>query len=169
MINVGIRCAQPNLRAAIGVKPAFLDASAAEATTAEPSEQTDLETLRLPVMEIDGWHLSSGVAGHHRWPETFGIPDEKERRGLRKGDIVKLQFDIAVPHDDELGNVSSERMWVIVECRSGPYYIGGLGNVPACSDEQDRLHMGDEVVFLPEHVISIYTDDGQEVKIEAAR
>lgn len=146
---------------AIGAKPTFLESGAAEA-----SEQVELETLRLPVMEIDGWHLRSGVASHHRWPETFEIPDEKERRGLQKGDIVKLQFDIAVPADEELGDVSSERMWVIVERRSGPYYIGTLDNIPTCSDEQDHVHAGDQIVFLPEHVISIYTDEGQEVKID---
>lgn len=150
----------------VGAKPAFLATGAAAATSAEAAEQAELETLRLPVMEMDGWHLRSGVASHHQWPETFEIPDEKERRGLQKGDIVKLQFEIAVPPDDELGDVSSERMWVIVERRSGPYYIGRLDNVPACSDEQDRLHGGDQVVFLPEHVISIYTDEGKEVKIE---
>lgn len=151
---------------AIGAKPTFLDGGAVGAAAAETPEQAEVETLRLPVMEIDGWHLRSGVASHHRWPETFEIPDERERRGLQKGDIVKLQFDIAVPPDPELGDVSGERMWVIVERRSGPYYIGALDNVPACSDEQDHLHAGDQVVFLPEHVISIYTDEGQEVKID---
>lgn len=146
----------------IGPKPSFLDDAATEGAVGEE----DAETLRLPVMEIDGWHLRSGVASHHRWPETFEIPDEKERRGLQKGDIVKLQFDIAVPPGEELGDVSSERMWVIVERRSGPYYIGELNNVPACSDEQNHLQAGDQVVFLPEHVISIYTEEGHEVKID---
>lgn len=151
---------------AIGAKPTFLDDGSVGSTGVEMFEQAEVETLRLPVMEIDGWHLKSGVASHHQWPETFEIPDETERRGLQKGDIVKLQFEIAVPPDKELGDVSSERMWVIVERRSGPYYIGALDNAPACSDEQDRLHLGDQIVFLPEHVISIYTDEGQEVKID---
>lgn len=150
----------------IGARPTFLDASVAEAVEAETSEQAELEILRLPVMEIDGWHLTSGVASHHQWPETFEIPDEKERRGLQKGDVVKLQFKISVPPCEQLGDVSSERMWVIVERRAGPYYIGNLDNVPVCSDEQDHLHAGDQVIFLPEHVISIYTDEGQEVKID---
>lgn len=149
----------------IGAKPTFLDPGAADAAETETSEQAELEPLRLPVMEIDGWHLRSGVASHHRWPETFEIPDEKERRGLQKGDIVKLQFDIALTPSEQLDEVSSERMWVIVERRAGPYFIGTLDNVPACSDEQDHLHAGDQIVFLPEHVISIYTDEGQEVKI----
>lgn len=144
----------------IGPRPSF---AAGDATQQEIEEA---ETLRLPVLEIDGWHLRSGVASHHQWPETFEIPDEKERRGLVESDIVKLQFEISVPHDEELGDISSERMWVIVKRRSGPYYIGALDNVPACSDEQDRLKAGDEVVFLPEHVISIYTREGTEVKID---
>lgn len=147
----------------IGPRPTFaLNAGTGDQATAE----AEIETLRLPVLEIDGWHLRSGVASHHQWPDTFEIPDESERRGLEKGDIVKLQFDIAVPPDEELGDVSSERMWVIVERRSGPYYVGALNNVPACSDEQGHLQAGDQVVFLPEHVISIYTQEGNEVKID---
>jgi hypothetical protein len=85
---------------------------------------------------------------------------------LGDGDIVKLMFDIQVPEDPELGDVSSERMWVIVRSRSGPYYIGELNNVPACSDEQDHLKTGDRVVFLPEHVISIYSRGGAEVTVD---
>lgn len=125
-----------------------------------------IEVVRLPVLEIDGWHLKSGVASHHQWPETFEIPDELERRGLIEGDIVKLQFEITIPNEEVLGDISGERMWVILRKRSGPYYIGELNNVPACSDEQDKLHLGDCVVFLPEHVISIYTREGEEIQIE---
>lgn len=135
----------------IGPKPDF-----ARATASNPDQEP--ETTRLAVLDIDGWHLLSGVASHHRWPETFEIPDEGERRNLKEGDIIKLQFEISVPEHEEFGSLSGERMWVIVRGRSGPYYFGQLENVPACSDEQNHLKAGDRVVFLPEHVISIYGD-----------
>jgi len=144
----------------IGPRPTFLDNA-----TSPSSEST--EEIRLAVLDIDGWHLQSGVASHHRWPETFEIPDESERRNLVDGDIVKLQFEISVPHDEQLGDISSERMWVIVRGRSGPYYVGELDNQPACSDEQGHLEAGDPVVFLPEHVISIISKSGAEIDIDA--
>lgn len=146
---------------ALGPRPAF----AAQGTEGR-ADDSQPEVVRLAVREIEGWHLRSGVASHHRWPETFEIPDESERRSLDDRDIVKLMFDIEVPDDPELGDVSSERMWVIVRGRSGPYYLGELNNVPACSDEQDRLKAGDRVVFLPEHVISIYSRGGTEVHFD---
>lgn len=147
----------------IGPRPTF--SAESKDATVEGSDQA-FEELRLPILDIDGWHLESGVASHHRWTETFEIPDENERRGLVEGDIVKLQFEIEVPHDNKLGDTSRERMWVIVRGRSGPYYLGELNNAPACSDEQDHLHAGDRFVFLPEHVISIYTHDGVDIQIE---
>lgn len=144
----------------LGARPAF---AVQTETNAAGEEAHQVEEIRLPVLEIDGWHLRSGVASHHRWPETFEIPDEEERRGLVEGDVVKLQFEIEIPAEDES---FGERMWVIVRGRSGPYFIGELNNVPATSDEQERLQVGDRVVFLPEHVISIYTQEGMEVHFD---
>jgi len=121
------------------------------------------EIVRLPSMELDGWHLESGVVRHEANPDTFEIPDEAQRRNLVGGDIVKLIFEIEV-RDADLGP-ASERMWVLVHDRAGPYYVGELNNHPASSDEQDVLRAGDRVVFLPEHVISIIDDDGEEIEI----
>lgn len=149
-------------RPPVGARPLFL-ADDAEST----DNQEPIEEIRLADLDIDGWCLRSGVASHHRWPETFEIPDELERRSLVAGDTVKLQFDISVPHDEESGDTSSERMWVIVRGKSGPYYVGDLDNHPACSDEQDHFHAGHRVVFLPEHVISINSKDGAEIDIDA--
>jgi TIR domain len=150
---------QPALmQPSIGPRPTFVDATAS-------STEEDLAPTRLAILDIDGWHLLSGVASHHRWPETFEIPDERERRNLKEGDIVKLQFEISVPDDEEFGDVSSERMWVFVRGRSGPYFLGELDNVPACTGEQDHLKLKDNIVFLPEHVISIY-EDGNEIVLE---
>ncbi|MDP1924789.1 MAG: toll/interleukin-1 receptor domain-containing protein [Thiobacillus sp.] len=146
---------------AIGSRPSFASQGNGEQEVEDESEE-----IRLPVLDIDGYHLESGLASHHRWPKTFEIPDESERRGLVDGDIVKLIFDIQVEGHPEFGGISSERMWVIVRGRSGPYYIGELNNVPACSNEQNHLQAGDQVVFLPEHVISIFSRGGAEITVD---
>lgn len=144
----------------LGPRPNF----AIEGPSKETSEdESESEEIRLPVLEIDGWHLRSGVASHHKWPETFVIPNERERRGLTDGDIVKLHFEIALPDKDEQ---FGERMWVFVGGQSGPYFIGELNNNPDTSDEQQNLAAGDRVVFLPEHVISIDPHDGLEIQVE---
>jgi len=134
----------------LGEKPNFSSSGHAEGR--------DFEELRLTTLDLDGWHLLSGLAQHHRTPETFYMPLEEDRRSLVAGDDVKLPFEISVPDDPEYGDVSAERMWVTVTGKSGPYYTGTLNNEPACSDEQEHLKYGDEVIFLPEHVIQIYEE-----------
>ena len=121
-------------------------------------EQTNFSELRLPTIDLDGYELRSGLAQHHRTPETFYMPREDERQTLNVGDIVKLIFIIAVtadPEDPDDDGTFGERMWVIVKGRIGPYYIGNLNNMPLTSGEQDNLTFEDEVIFLPEHVIDI--------------
>jgi hypothetical protein len=123
--------------------------------------EEEFEEVRLATIDLDGWELESGLAQHHRTPETFYMPSEKERRALMEGDIVKLIFQIAVSNLEDstvVPEFSNERMWVIVTGRVGPYYIGTLNNNPGCSDEQSHLAYEDEVAFLPEHVIDIYED-----------
>lgn len=137
----------PNL----GAKPAFVSISL--------GDTNDFEELRLATLDLDGYQLLSGLAQHQRTPETFYMPPEQDRRSLVKGDVVKLPFEISVPEDEEFGDVSAERMWVIVTGKAGPYYTGELNNVPACSDEQEHLKVEDSVVFLPEHVIQIWEDE----------
>lgn len=120
--------------------------------------QTNFSELRLPTIDLDGYELRSGLAQHHRTPETFHMPREDERQTLNVGDIVKLIFIIAVTADSEDPDddgTFGERMWVIVKGRIGPYYIGNLNNMPLTSGEQDNLTFEDEVIFLPEHVIDI--------------
>jgi hypothetical protein len=51
-------------------------------------------------VRLDQWHTGPGQSL------------KKERRGLQKGDNVKLQFEIAVRPDADLGDISRERMWV---------------------------------------------------------
>jgi hypothetical protein len=111
--------------------------------------------LRLPIMELDGWRLISGVAMNQEHPTTFQLPSEKARLNVKKGDLVKLIFEIAVPHSDEFGGLSAERMWVKVKERKGPYFTGNLANQPLSYDEADTLKLHDQVAFLPEHIIDI--------------
>jgi len=134
----------------LGKKPDFSEQSSSGAE--------DFEELRLATLDLDGYHLLSGLAQHHRTPETFYMPPEQERRSLVPGDIVKLPFEISVPEDEEFGDISAERMWVIITGKAGPYYTGQLNNVPACSGEQDHLKVEDKVVFLPENVIQIWEE-----------
>jgi hypothetical protein len=124
----------------------------------EEESGAELKEVRLATLDLDGWQLNSGLAQHHRTPESFYMPAEKERRTIVEGDVVKLIFEIAVPKDSEIpdsGPTFGERMWVHVTGKNGPYYIGTLDNMPITSDEQENLSYGDEVIFLPEHVIDI--------------
>ena len=138
----------------LGLRPVF-DAGAA------PNIDVVIKQ-RLAVIEIDGWHLLSGVASNERWPKTFTIPEESERYSLKVGDTVKLQFEFSLPSlEGDQKELFGERMWVNVTGSTGPYLIGELANMPCCSDEQDNLKARDTVVFLPEHVIDIWEESEQ--------
>ncbi|RQS67237.1 TIR domain-containing protein [Burkholderia sp. Bp8963] len=137
----------------LGKPPAFVDTPVAAVGVVE-----EFANLRLATIDLDGWELVSGVAQHHRYPETFWIPGERERQSVKAGDIVKLIFEIAIDDSpDGAIDVSGERMWVVVTGRSGPYIIGELNSHPACSDETEIIQAGDRVVFLPEHIIDVWT------------
>ena len=130
--------------------------------TTGSSAEWNGEELRLAAIDFDGWELRSGLAQHQSTPHTFYLPPEEARQGLTVGDLVKLPFEIQIPTEDgDSGDFSTfgERMWVVVEGRVGPYYVGSLNNIPVTSDEQDNLFIGDTVVFLPEHVIDITSPD----------
>lgn len=121
-------------------------------------ELSEISEIRLATLDLDGYQLLSGLAQHHRTPDTFYMPEEIDRQNLNAGDIVKLIFQIQLEADAEFTDKDGtfgERMWVIVHGKSGPYYIGELNNVPATSGEQENLFLGDTVIFLPEHVIDI--------------
>ena len=131
----------------LGKRPVFTN-------LAQPISE-NFEELRLATLDLDGYHLLSGLAQHHKTPETFDMPSEEYRRNIKKGTLVKLPFEISVPVDDEYGDISAERMWVKLKNKSGPYYIGTLDSIPVCTDEQDFIDHGQNVIFLPEHVIDI--------------
>ena len=134
----------------IGQRPAFGAVHVPESSV-RPGQ-------RLAVLDIDGWHLLSGVASNERWPESFHIPEDSERYSLDVGDTVKLQFEFSLQSEDGGTELYGERMWVEVKGSSGPYLMGELQNTPVCSDEQDNLGAGDTVIFLPEHVVDIWED-----------
>jgi hypothetical protein len=145
----------------LGVRPEFDSASAPELP----------QSLRLPSLEIEGWHLLSGVVSNQLYPTTFHIPSESERRAVSAGAVVKLSFELGVDYEDEPDIVlEGERMWVTVVGHDGPYLIGKLSNQPAAyshmidderyeADEDAPLKHGDQVVFLPEHIIDIEEAD----------
>jgi hypothetical protein len=54
---------------------------------------------RLARLEADDWELESAVARHQQAPNTFSIPDEEERSGVRVGQGVKLIFRIRITDD----------------------------------------------------------------------
>jgi len=144
---------------AIGSPPAHLQNAA------------PVEATRLPLIELDGWQLESGVARNEMNP-SFEIPPEHERRSVRKGDLVKLLFEIEVlpdPDDKLSSNQIFERMWVKTTGTEGPYYKGVLDNVPIASEESDVLKYGSEVTFLPEHIIDIVDVAEQEVILRERR
>lgn len=106
--------------------------------------------LRLPTMKQDGWTLRNGVKTKKKHPKTFHIPTEKERTSLKASELAKLGFEIVDRYD---GEVVAERMWVEVNGRVGPYYVGSLRNAPLTRHR--HVKWGSPVVFLPEHVIDI--------------
>lgn len=120
--------------------------------TFEETEANDIESIRLSVLDMDGWHILSGEKYHDLYPNTFWIPEEGIRRNLQPGDFVKLIFEFATSNDPYSGDTSVERMWVKVTGVRKPYYLGELSNFPAFTD---LLKLGDEIIFLPEQVINI--------------
>lgn len=137
-----------------------------------------MSDLRLASLDPDGWQLRSGEDAHRAHPDTFWLPEERERRGLRRGMQAKLMFEMIehVPSAAGAGFTSGtrnrqasasterqqtcvERMWVAVtEVLPEGHYRGMLRNQPFTYDPNDEsvyLRWGAEVAFGPEHVIDI--------------
>lgn len=100
------------------------------------------------------WWLINGAERNLQYPETFPIPPESERVSLKPGDDVKLGFETE-PGSGGMG-FSGERMWVKVREAAGHKYVGELISDPVVID---GLHFGDQIAFLPEHVIDIWLED----------
>lgn len=144
-------------RPTLGKKPSFTDGASALPKRA----------LRLPSLEFDGWELRSGVASNEQYPATFHIPSPEERAAVMVGDVVKLAFAVAAEAEDdpERTEIWHERMWVVVKGVAPPYLWGELNDIPSWStagdDDDFDLKLGTEVVFLPEHIISLHPDPGE--------
>jgi hypothetical protein len=109
--------------------------------------------MRLPDFEVDGWCLDDGEEYHLAAPDTFWIPDLKDRESLQPGDLVKLIFRISVDNAEE--PVAVERMWVVVRERVGNEYLGILDNDPTAIYENDEFWSGIELPFNVRHIINI--------------
>jgi hypothetical protein len=99
--------------------------------------------------DTQGYALDDGEARHAAHPTAFWIPDSADRESLTAGRLVKLIFAIQT---DTADDIAFERMWVVVETRTGDIYQGRLDNQPVSSQ---TLAVGDVVFFGPEHVIDI--------------
>lgn len=110
-------------------------------------------TMRAPNLEIDGWCLDDGEVYHRDAPDTFWIPDLRDRETLKVGDNAKLIFQISVDDPDE--PIAFERMWVAVSERVPGGYIGLLDNEPFAIAENKDFWLGSELPFEPRHVIAI--------------
>lgn len=109
--------------------------------------------MREPDFEHDGWCLEDGEELHREAPETFWLPELKDRQSLQPGDLVKLIFRISVDNEEE--PVAVERMWVIMRERVGEHYLGILDNDPYAIEENEEFWSGIELPFAPRHVIDI--------------
>ncbi|MER8865288.1 hypothetical protein NKI19_16455 [Mesorhizobium sp. M0751] len=122
--------------------------------------------MREPDFELDGWCLDDGEEYHRAAPDTFWIPNSREREGLQPGDFAKLIFRISV--DDENESVSVERMWVLVHERIDGGYLGFLYNEPLALAQNDEIWSGVELPFSARHVIDI-RERGEETIVLAAQ
>ena len=66
---------------------------------------------------------------------------------MEEGDLVKLIFESPDPE-----NVSSERMWVLVQRRKNNEFYGVLDNQPYGIE---GLNLGDEIRFNDFHIVSV--------------
>ena len=115
--------------------------------------------MNYPSIKTDFWELRSAEDSHLKNPENFWIPPREERQNVKRGQAVRLIFDIEVENDDGMLEIGGERMWVLVRESIDDGFIGALDNQPACSDFKDNvyLYFGAEVPFRAEHIIDIDT------------
>jgi len=113
--------------------------------------------MRFPSLKEDYWELRSGEASQMANPDKFWLPPREERENLKRGQAVKLIFEIEGENEDGSVEVMGERIWVIVSEMHDGYYIGILDDPPALIEAGENVYLcfGAEIPFRPEHVIDI--------------
>jgi len=97
------------------------------------------------------WFLENALTTHLHHPDTFQLPDRDVRERLQLDDYVKITF--LLPAKDEEGEYfQGERMWVWITEIDELGYVGVLDSDPMT---KGSIQPGDEVLFGPEHVISV--------------
>ena len=113
--------------------------------------------MRFAQLNRDYWELRSGEEAHAANPDTFWIPDESLRNGLRVGQSAKLAFDIETEEEPGRPVIQGEKMWVIVSETGPGFYVGILDNQPASFEPSESVYLrfGAEIPFASQHVIDI--------------
>jgi hypothetical protein len=129
-------------------------AAPGSANLADKLNGDGLWTMKLAEFVEDGWELEDGAKLHAEHPRTFWIPAAWRRYVLRRDQIVKLIFRIALRDESGAESEEVERMWVIVKRRAAwGRYEGVLDNDPYCTK---AIASGMELAFEARHVIQIH-------------
>jgi hypothetical protein len=93
------------------------------------------------------WHRSrivSGLESHHRYPNSFWVPEADVKQQIQPGDWVKLMWSVR--------GLPGERMWVAVTQRNGDKLVGTLGNCALfaylSADETVKFHIDDIIDYI---------------------
>ena len=97
---------------------------------------------------MNEWELEDVETVSKLNPSSFFIPDEKERKSQKKGDLVRLHFILTKAKENE---PRAERMWVEITNRGlfGNKYIGVLTNQPVYLK---TIKIGDQIKFEPKNI-----------------
>lgn len=111
-------------------------------------------------MKTGIYSLMDGERQNELYPESFGIPEWRDRASIKPKTFVKLGFEV---ENKTKGMPSGERMWVKVlsQSKTTGRYIGTLANQPLFIN---GLKFGSRVRFSARHIIDI-----QSPKPEAVR
>ena len=113
----------------------------------------------FPLSRTDFWELRSAEESHLKNPEDFWIPPLAERQNVKRGQAVRLIFDIEVENQHGELKIGGERMWVLVKESIRRQFHWCLDNQSACSNFEDSVYLcfGAEVPFRAEHIVDIDT------------
>ena len=111
-------------------------------------------------MKTGIYSLMDGERQSELYPESFEIPEWRERASIKPRTFVKLGFEV---ENKATGRPSGERMWVKVlsQSKTTGRYTGTLANQPLFIG---GLKFGNRVRFSARHIIDI-----QPPKPEAVR